>query len=81
MKAFLCILSLFFFTGSLYSTTPPCSEHLGEIKTIRGVAYDSFIEAHQLTGDVIRSYVVTVEDLAWDAVKYHATYTDFSNTF
>ncbi len=81
MKFFVYILTLLLFCKELYAAVPACSQHQGEIKHIKGVAYDSLLEAHKLTGDIIGSYVVTAQDMAWDAVKYSCTYTEFSKTF
>lgn len=81
MKFFIFILSLPLLFSDLYSVIAPCPQHQREIRNIRGVTYESLVEAHKLTGDIIRSYVITVEDLAWDAVKYSSTYTEFASTF
>lgn len=81
MKFFTSIFSLFFLFNYLTATIPPCSQHSGEIRKIRGNASSSLVEAHKLTGDIIGSFVVTIEDIAWNAVKYNSTYSDFAKTF
>jgi hypothetical protein len=81
MKFFVCILSLIFLFNDFHSAVPSCSQHSGEIKHIKVVACDSLVEAHKLTGDIIGSYVITAQDLAWHTVKYSSNYSDFANTF
>jgi hypothetical protein len=83
MRNFISILSLFLCLSctSVCSGVLVCPEHKKEINHIRCVASDSLVEAHRLTEDIIGSLVVTAEDMAWDAVKYSSTYTEFSETF
>jgi tetratricopeptide (TPR) repeat protein len=64
-----------------YSAVPTCSQHQEETKSIKDVACNYLVEAHKLTGDSIGSYVVTAYDLCWDAIKFHSSYSQFTNTF
>jgi len=62
-------------------SVPSCNQHESEIKNIRGVTCGSLVDAFKLSGRMLGTYVVTINELAWDAVQSDVSYSDFASTF